>query len=216
MDVLQARKNTIEQQVRPWGGLNNSVNEALIQIHRENFVPKKYKNLAFADIEVPLSSNSKMLSPKLEGRMLDAVNIKEHEDVLQIGTGSGYIAAVMSKLSKSVTSIEINEELINSAQQRLQDLEINNVQLINMDVGDWHPNDFYDVVIVEASVPKISPSYMHLLSVGGRMFIVVGEGNTMSAMLITRTSEHKWETKSLFDTHIDPLIGMQPPQKFEF
>jgi protein-L-isoaspartate(D-aspartate) O-methyltransferase len=216
MDVLQARKNTIEQQVRPWGGLNNSVNDALLQTHRENFVPEKYINLAFADFEIPLSSDAKMLSPKLEGRMLDAVNIQKDESVLQIGTGSGYITAVISQLCKSVTTLEINQDLSNAAQKRVLGLGINHVKFINIDARDWQPDNFFGVVVVEASVPKISSNYMHLLSVGGRMFIVEGEDNAMTAKLITRTSEDKWTTKSLFETHIDPLIGSQLKQEFEF
>lgn len=216
MDILQARNNTIEQQVRPWGGLNNEANEFLKELCRENFVPEKYKKLAFADIEIPLNSTAKMLSPKLEGRILDIVNIQKDEDVLQVGTGSGYLTAVISKLAKSVSTIEIDEELSNSAQQRVQSLDINNVQFINTDFRDWRTTNFFDIVIIEASVPKIYNSYLHLLKKNGRLFIVEGEGKAMSAKLITRKSENNWESKSLFEVHIDSLIGSQLPQKFEF
>jgi len=216
MDILQARNNTIEQQVRPWGGLNNEANEALKQIHREDFVPKKYKKLAFADIEIPLGSNANMLSPKLEGRILDTVNIQKDDDVLQIGTGSGYLTAVISKLAKSVTTIEIDKELCDLAEQRIQSLNISNVKFENADFINWGATNFFDVVIIEASVPKISNSYLHLLKIKGRAFIVEGEGSTMSAKIITRTSEDTWENKSLFETNLRPLIGSQLPKKFEF
>jgi len=217
MDITQARKNTIDQQIRPWGGLNYIANNALRNIPREDFVPEKYKNLAFADIEIPLSNRAKMLSPKIEGRLLDALNIQKDENVLEVGTGSGYLTAVISKLCKSITSIEIDEDLSVSAQEKLNSLNINNTQL---EVGDaskgWSSNDFFDVVVVSSAVPKITGRYFHLLNVGGRIFVVEGKGKNMSAKLITRLSEHKWETKSLFETHLDTMQGLESNASFEF
>ncbi|MBT6327536.1 MAG: protein-L-isoaspartate O-methyltransferase [Candidatus Thioglobus sp.] len=217
MDITQARKNTIDQQIRPWGGLNYIANNALRNIPREDFVPEKYKNLAFADIEIPLSNRAKMLSPKIEGRLLDALNIQKDENVLEVGTGSGYLTAVISKLCKSITSIEIDEDLSVSAQEKLNSLNINNTQL---EVGDaskgWSSNDFFDVVVVSSAVPKITGRYFHLLNVGGRIFVVEGKGKNMSAKLITRLSEHKWETKSLFETRLDTMQGLESNASFEF
>jgi len=217
MDITQARSNAIDQQIRPWGGLNYIANNALRDTPREGFVPEKYQNLAFADIEIPLSNKAKMLSPKIEGRLLDALNIKKDETVLEVGTGSGYLTAVISKLCKSITSIEIDEELSNNAQERLNTLNINNAQL---EVGDaskgWNSNDFFDVVIVGAAVPKITGRYFHLLNVGGRIFVVEGQGNAMRAKLITRISEHKWETQSLFETHLDTMQGLESTKTFKF
>ncbi len=217
MSIAQARKNTIDQQIRPWGGLNYIANNALREIPREAFVPDKYENLAFADIEIPLGKNAKMLSPKVEGRLLDALNIKKNEAVLEVGTGSGYLTAVLSKLCQSVTSIEINEELSNKAKDRLESLGINNV---NLEVGDasrgWNSDDFFDVVVVGSAVPKITGRYFHLLNVGGRIFVIEGSGSAMSAKLITRKSEHKWETKSLFETQIDTMQGLETSASFEF
>jgi Protein-L-isoaspartate carboxylmethyltransferase len=217
MDITQARSNAIDQQIRPWGGLNYIANNALRDTPREDFVPEKYQNLAFADIEIPLSNKAKMLSPKIEGRLLDALNIKKDETVLEVGTGSGYLTAVISKLCKSITSIEIDEELSNNAQERLNTLNINNAQL---EVGDaskgWSSNDFFDVVVVGSAVPRITGRYFHLLNVGGRIFVVEGTGNAMSAKLITRISEHKWETKSLFETHLNTMQGLESCAGFEF
>ena len=217
MDTTQARSNAIDQQIRPWGGLNYIANNALRDTPREKFVPEKYKNLAFADIEIPLSDKAKMFSPKIEGRLLDALGIKKDETVLEIGTGSGYLTAVISKLCKSITSIEIDEELSTSAKARLDALDINNAQL---EVGDaskgWASNDFFDVVVVGSSVPKITGRYFHLLNVGGRIFVVEGKGNAMHAKLITRISEHKWETQSLFETHLDTMQGIEATEGFEF
>jgi len=217
MDTTQARKNTIEQQIRPWGGLNYIANNALRDIPREDFVPDQYKNLAFADMEIPLTDKAKMLSPKIEGRLLDALNIKKNESVLEVGTGSGYLTAVLSKLCQSVTSIEIDETLSNNAESVINSLGINNVKL---EVGDaskgWSSNDFFDVVVVGASVPKITGRYFHLLNVGGRIFVVEGSGKIMTAKLITRLSEHKWKTESLFETQLDVMQGLEVSERFKF
>ena len=218
MDINQARKNSIDNQIRPWGGLDYIANNALRDTPREFFVPEKYKDLAFADIEIPLTDKAKMLSPKIEGRILDALKIKKNETVLEVGTGSGYLTAVLSKLCKSVTSIEINEELSASAQQKFKELNINN---ITTEIGDaskgWQRStDFFDVVIIGTSVPKITGRFFHLLNVGGRIFVVEGSGKAMSAKVITRLSEHKWETKSLFETQLDVMLGLEKTAKFEF
>jgi protein-L-isoaspartate(D-aspartate) O-methyltransferase len=218
MDINQARKNSIDNQIRPWGGLDYIANNALRDTPREFFVPEKYKDLAFADIEIPLTDKAKMLSPKIEGRILDALKIKKNETVLEVGTGSGYLTAVLSKLCKSVTSIEINEELSVSAQQKFKELNINN---ITTEIGDaskgWQRStDFFDVVIIGTSVPKITGRFFHLLNVGGRIFVVEGSGKAMSAKVITRLSEHKWETKSLFETQLSVMLGLEKTAKFEF
>ena len=218
MNINQARKNSIDNQIRPWGGLDYIANNALRDTPREFFVPEKYKDLAFADIEIPLTDKAKMLSPKIEGRILDALKIKKNETVLEVGTGSGYLTAVLSKLCKSVTSIEINEELSVSAQQKFKELNINN---ITTEIGDaskgWQRStDFFDVVIIGTSVPKITGRFFHLLNVGGRIFVVEGSGKAMSAKVITRLSEHKWETKSLFETQLNVMLGLEKTAKFEF
>ena len=218
MDTNQARKNSIDNQIRPWGGLDYIANNALRDTPREFFVPEKYKDLAFADIEIPLTDKAKMLSPKIEGRILDALKIKKNETVLEVGTGSGYLTAVLSKLCKSVTSIEINEELSASAQQKFKELNINN---ITTEIGDaskgWQRStDFFDVVIIGTSVPKITGRFFHLLNVGGRIFVVEGSGKAMSAKVVTRLSEHKWETKSLFETQLNVMLGLEKTAKFEF
>ncbi len=218
MDINQARKNSIDNQIRPWGGLDYIANNALRDTPREFFVPEKYKDLAFSDIEIPLTDKAKMLSPKIEGRILDALKIKKNETVLEVGTGSGYLTAVLSKLCKSVTSIEINEELSVSAQKKFKELNINN---ITTEIGDaskgWQRStDFFDVVIIGTSVPKITGRFFHLLNVNGRIFVVEGSGKAMSAKVITRLSEHKWETKSLFETQLNVMLGLEKTAKFEF
>ncbi|KAA0446918.1 MAG: protein-L-isoaspartate O-methyltransferase [Candidatus Thioglobus sp.] len=207
----------MNSQIRPWGGLNYIANNALMDTPREFFVADDYKNLAFADIEIPLTAGAKMFSPKIEGRLLDALDIKQNETVLEIGTGSGYLTAVVAKLCKSITSIEIDEALSQSAQAKITDLGVENAIL---EVGDaskgWRSKEFFDVVIVGSSVPKITGRYFHLLNVGGRIFVVEGAGNAMQAKLITRISEHEWQTKSLFETHLDAMCGLEFVEQFKF
>ena len=218
MDIKQAKKNSIDNQIRPGGGLDYIANNALRSIPREEFVPEHYKNLAFADIEIPLTDKAKMLSPKVEGRLLDALKIQKNETVLEVGTGSGYLTAVLSKLCQSVTSIEIDETLSQGAQEKLNSLNIKNATL---EVGDaskgWRRStDFFDVVVISTSVPKITGRFFHLLNVGGRIFVVEGSGKAMSAKVITRLSEHKWTTKSLFETQLDVMQGLEKSAEFEF
>jgi protein-L-isoaspartate(D-aspartate) O-methyltransferase len=217
MNTQQAKNNSINSQIRPWGGLNYIANNALMDTPREVFVPETYQNLAFADIEIPLTDKAKMFSPKIEGRLLDALNIQKNETVLELGTGSGYLTVVASKLCQSITSVEIDVALSQSAGARIKALNISNVSL---EVGDaskgWQSGDFFDVVIVGSSVPKITGRYFHLLNVGGRIFVVEGTGNAMQAKLITRISEHKWETKSLFETHLEAMQGLEFVEQFEF
>ena len=218
MDIKQAKKNSIDNQIRPWGGLDYIANNALRSIPREEFVPEHYKNLAFADIEIPLTDKAKMLSPKVEGRLLDALKIQKNETVLEVGTGSGYLTAVLSKLCQSVTSIEIDETLSQGAQEKLNSLNIKNATL---EVGDaskgWRRStEFLDVVVISTSVPKITGRFFHLLNVGGRIFVVEGSGKAMSAKVITRLSEHKWTTKSLFETQLDVMQGLEKSAEFEF
>ena len=131
MDFKEARKNVIEQQIRPWGGLNVRANQALSDIPRENFVPEEYQKLVFADIEIPLNGLDKMLSPKIEGRILDSLNLQGNEDTLEVGTGSGYLTSVLAKLSNSVTSIEIEHDLYLKAKEDIGKLKLNNITLIN-------------------------------------------------------------------------------------
>ena len=133
MDIKQARKNVIEQQIRPWGGLNVRANQALSDIPRENFVPEEYLSLVFADIEIPLVGCAKMFSPKIEGRILDSLDIQGHETVLEIGTGSGYFTSVLAKLSQSVVTIELDEQLSELAQNTIKKLNLNNITFINDD-----------------------------------------------------------------------------------
>ena len=217
MDIKQARKNVIEQQIRPWGGLNVRANQALSDIPRENFVPEEYLNLVFADIEVPLIDGAKMFSPKIEGRILDSLDFQGHETVLEIGTGSGYFTSVLAKLSQSVVTIELDEQLSESAQNKIKDLNLNNITFINDDALAYNfDNEQYDTIVFGCALPNKNESFFRLLKPGGKLFMVVGAINQMQATLVQRTNENEWQSKSLFETHLDYMKGAEPSVKFSF
>jgi len=217
MDIKQARKNVIEQQIRPWGGLNVRANQALSDIPRENFVPEEYLSLVFADIEVPLVDGAKMFSPKIEGRILDSLDIQGHETVLEIGTGSGYFTSVLSILSQSVVTIELDEQLSELAQNKVKELNLNNITFINDDALAYNfDNEQYDTIVIGCSLPNKNENFFHLLKPGGKLFMVVGAINQMQATLVHRTNENEWQSKSLFETHLDYMKGTEPSVKFAF
>jgi len=217
MDIKQARKNVIEQQIRPWGGLNVRANQALSDIPRENFVPEEYLSLVFADIEVPLIGDAKMFSPKIEGRILDSLDIQGHETVLEIGTGSGYFTSVLAKLSQSVVTIELDEQLSEVAQNKVKELNLNNVTFIKDDaLAYYFDNEQYDTIVIGCSLPNKNENFFRLLKPGGKLFMVVGAINQMQATLVQRANEKDWQSKSLFETHLDYMKGTEPSVKFAF
>ena len=217
MDIKKARKNVIEQQIRPWGGLNIRANQALSDIPRENFVSEEYLSLVFADIEIPLVGSAKMFSPKIEGRILDSLDIQGHENVLEIGTGSGYFTSVLAKLSQSVVTIELDEQLSESAQNKIKELNLNNITFINDDALAYNfDNEQYDTIVIGCSLPNKNDNFFRLLKPGGKLFMVVGAINQMQATLVHRTNENEWQSKSLFETHLDYMKGTEPSVKFAF
>lgn len=217
MNFEQARFNMVEQQIRPWEVLDSKVLALLEAIRREDFVPMRYRKLAFADIEVPLACNQVMMRPKIEARMLQALDLKEDETVLEIGTGSGFITACLSRLAKSVVSVEYFEELHNEASLKLQDQGISNVELF---VGDalsgWQPEQAHDVVVVTGSVPVIPEQFKGWVNPGGRMFIITGDSPAMDARLLTRLGVTEWSDESLLETELPRLVNAELPPEFEF
>jgi len=217
MDIKQARKNVIEQQIKPWGGLNVRANQALSDIPRENFVPEEYQKLVFADIEIPLNKTAKMLSPKIEGRILDSLDLKGHENVLEIGTGSGYFTSVLSMLSNAVTSIEADKDLHTLAQTKIDELKLNNITLKHESfMTSNFENGEFDSIIVGCALPIINQDLKKLLNQDGKLFVVVGSKNQMHATLVTRLNDSEWKSKSLFETHLDLMKGSEPSVKFTF
>ena len=217
MDIKQARKNVIEQQIRPWGGLNVRANQALSDIPRENFVPEEYLSLVFADIEIPMVGGAKMFSPKIEGRILDSLDIQGHETVLEIGTGSGYFTSVLAKLSQSVVTIELDEQLSELAQNKVKELNLNNITFIKDDALTYNfDNEQYDTIVIGCSLPNKNENFFRLLKPSGKLFMVVGAINQMQATLVQRTNENEWQSKSMFETHLDYMKGTEPSVKFAF
>jgi len=217
MNFDQARFNMVEQQIRPWEVLDNRVLDLLQTIHREDFVPVQYRKLAFADMAIPLECGQTMMRPKIEARMLQALELREDETVLEIGTGSGFITACLAALAQSVVSVELFQELHSEAALKLRDKDIDNVELYVGDVMEgWQPEQAHDVVVVTGSVPTVPESFLGWVNPGGRLFVVVGDAPAMEARLMTRLNATEWSSESLFETDLARLIHSEPPPRFEF
>lgn len=213
----QSRINMIEQQIRTWDVLDSAVLALLKKLPREDFVPKQYRGLAFADIETPLGYGQLMLAPKIEGRILQALAIKKTDKVLEVGTGSGYLTALMALQSKHVDSIEAKSKLSAQAAKNIAAQSISNVSLM---VGDGLQGNVagapYDVIVYTGALP-LAPSHVERqLAVGGRMFVVLGEAPVMEATLVTRISEDVFEREALFETCLPVLENAPQPERFEF
>lgn len=217
MNFEHARFNMVEQQVRPWEVLDAQVLDLLQSVHREDFVPVRYRKLAFADLAIPLEQGQSMMCPKVEGRMLQSLGIKHDDTVLEIGTGSGFITACLSGLARRVVSVEIFEELHLEAELRLRDKHMHNVELYLGDVmSGWQPEQAHDVVVVTGSVPEVPEIFRGWVNPGGRLFAVTGESPAMEAKLLTRVGFSDWREESLFETDLPRLVNAEPPPAFEF
>ncbi len=217
MNFERARFNMVEQQVRPWEVIDERVLEQMETVQREDFVPVRYRKLAFADLSVPLPNGQVMMRPKIEGRMLQARSLNEDDTALEIGTGSGYITACLAGLCKHVVSVEYFEDLHKDAVARLAEKEIRNVELFQGDVmSGWQPEQAHDVVVVTGSVPDVPESFRGWVNPGGRLFVITGDAPAMEARLLTRLGVSDWAEESLFETEITRLINSEPPPAFEF
>lgn len=217
MNFEQARFNMVEQQIRPWEVLDGKVLSLLESIQREDFVPVRYRKLAFADVAIPLAAGQSMMRPKIEARMLQALDIGEDETVLEVGTGSGFITACMTRLAKRVVSVELFEELHQEASARLVDQGYDNVELFTGDVmRGWQPEQAHDVLVVTGSVPEVPEQFLGWVNPGGRMFVVTGDSPAMEARLMTRTGVTEWSVESLFETDLPALVNAAREPEFEF
>lgn len=217
MNFDQARFNMVEQQIRPWEVLDSRVLSLLETIHREDFVPVRYRKLAFADIAVPLDCGQVMMRPKIEARMLQALELADDETALEIGTGSGFVTACLAALAKRVVSVEIFAELQSQAADKLKDKHISNVELFEGDVmKGWQPEQAHDVVVVTGSIPEVSEQFKGWVNPGGRMFVITGESPAMEARLLRRLDVTNWSEESLFETDLPRLVNSDPPPAFEF
>ncbi|MDS1139249.1 protein-L-isoaspartate O-methyltransferase [Pusillimonas sp. SM2304] len=219
-EIERARFNMVEQQIRPWEVLDTRVLQALFEVQRERYVPAPMQGLAFSDVELPLIINSvdtreSMLTPKVEARLAQELQLKPTDCVLEIGTGSGYQAALLARLSQQVTSIEVDSRLASFA---LENLQRNHADNVKVETGDAHAGwgtTEYDAILVTGSVPVVPDALKYQLRLGGRLVVVVGQSPVMTACRITRTSAASFETTSLFDTVIKPLRGAAVSQ-FKF
>jgi len=222
MNFDQARFNMIESQIRTWDVLDQAVLDAVAAVKREDFVPEQYRELAFADMQIPLGRvagdpGEVMLTPKLEARMLQELALSPGDKVLEVGTGSGYVTALLSRLVSQVVSVEIVPGFTELAQGRLQSLGANNVVL---EVGDgangWEQTGPYDAILLTGSVPVLPVAFKTQLKPGGRVLAVIGDEPAMTATLITRVTESEYSSRGLFETCIPPLRNVPHRTRFVF
>lgn len=211
MDIEQARFNMIEQQIRPWDVLDERILELVAQVPRERYVPARYRDVAFADLRIPLGNGDYMMEPKLEARILQALDVRQGDRVLEVGTGSGYLTACLADRADTVVSYEIDAAVSQQAHCNLSRNGFDNVVLHVADAMAGLPSgELFDVVVLTGSLPVMDERFHPLLKIGGRLFVVVGVAPAMEALLIERTGEDAWSQRSLFETELAPLINAPP------
>ena len=216
MDFEQARFNMIEQQIRPWDVLDPDVLDLLAAVKREDFVPPAYRSLAFADMAIPLPCGESMLAPKVEARLLQELAVRKHEWVLEVGTGSGFMAALLGHCAAHVLSLEIHSELAEAAQQRLRQAGVMNANVRCLDASQEIPPGEFDVIVLSGSVAQLPQPLVDRLKPGGRLCAVVGDLPVMRAQLLTRTGERESRLVDLFDTVAPRLHGFAETPRFRF
>jgi protein-L-isoaspartate(D-aspartate) O-methyltransferase len=217
MNFEQARFNMIEQQIRPWEVLDQDVLNLLSIVKRENFVPAAYRNIAFADLEIPLPGGERMLAPRVEARVLQELAVHKGETVLEIGAGSGYMAALLAHRGRSVTTVEISPELAALAKQNLAANGVTNAEVIEGDgTRGWTDGAPYDVICVSGGLPVMPQEFLEQLKVGGRIAAFVGSAPVMKAQIITRVDEKQFRVSDIFETLIAPLKNAVHPSLFKF
>jgi protein-L-isoaspartate(D-aspartate) O-methyltransferase len=217
MNIEQARFNMIEQQIRPWNVLDQDVLDLLHVVKREEFVPAAYQNLAFADVEIPLPGGESMFAPKIEARFMQELGIKKHETVLEIGTGTGYMAALLAHRAAKVTTVEINPELKELAEKNLAKAGIHNVTVEQGNGAEgWAKGAPYDVIVISGALEVLPEALMKQVKVGGRIAAIVGQPPVMEASIIVRTGETAYNNVKVFETNVKYLTGAPVPSHFQF
>ena len=217
MNVEQARFNMIEQQIRPWNVLDPAVLALLAIVRREDFMPPAYKGLAFVDCEVPLPEGQCMLAPKVEARLLQEIGLQRHERVLEIGAGSGFMAALLSHRARAVISLEIHPSLASMAATNLERAGIHNCKVLVRDGARGLPEEGpFDAIVLSGSVNSVPPLLLEQLGPGGRLLAIVGDEPVMRAVRVQRLSDSRFETRDLFDTVAPRLRGFDEPSRFHF
>ena len=206
MNTEKARFNMVEQQIRPWNVLDPEVLDLLFEVRREEFVPQNYRSLAFADVEIPLSPDAVMMPPRMEARLLQELELAPDARILEVGTGSGYMTALLASQGAHVTSLEIDPVLQAQAQANLDEAGIENATLVLGDgLKGYEAGEPYDAIILTGSVPSVPDVLVHQLALGGRLLAVVGSGPVMEVVRIHCTSPGAYSQETLFETHVPPL-----------
>jgi len=217
MNIEQTRENMIKQQLRTWEVLDDQLLELLRQVPREEFVPPAWRNLAFVDMNIPLDEGQVMMNPKVEARMLQALAIKPDEEVLEVGTGSGYVTALLAKQAKQVYSVEILPRLLAQAGEKMRAHNIKNAELEEGDAAQgWDARPMYDVIAITGSLPVLPRAFLESMAIGGRLFAIIGDTPVMEATLVTRVGNNDWSREVLFETELPPLKNVQQPERFVF
>lgn len=215
MNIELARHNMTDLQVRGWEVIDARVLEVLGQVHREDFVPAAYRNLAFADMALPLGHGEEMMRPVVEGRLLQSLELTGQEDVLEIGTGSGFLTACLATLSRRVASVDMHASFIDDAGKRLAASGIDNVELVNAEaVNEYKPGGVFDVVVVTGAVATVPERFLRWLKADGRMFVVRGLSPVMEAVLLHHEGEGRYREQSLFETDLPYLAHAGPETRF--
>jgi protein-L-isoaspartate(D-aspartate) O-methyltransferase len=217
MNIEQARFNMVEQQIRTWEVLDPRVLELLFEVKREDFVPAEHRALAFADLEVPLGRGESMMQPKVEARILQELDVAPAESVYEVGTGSGYLTALLAWRARHVTSAEIHPDLKARAAANLAAAGIANVTLIGGDSAKAPlAEGAFDVIVLTGSTPVLPQAFLDRLAVGGRLFAVVGDPPAMKALVIRQPAAGSFQRVELFETLVKPLVNAAQPPRFRF
>ena len=217
MNFEQARQNMVENQVRPWEVLDGRVLEAIARVHREDFVAAAHRQLAFADLCLPLGHGEVMMKPVVEGRVLQALELLPTDRVLEIGTGSGFLTACLAGLSAQVTSVDIHADFIAAATQRLQATGVGNASLhVGEAVAAWQPDGQFDALLVTGAVFTVPPRWLTWLKPGGRAVVVRGQSPVQHATLLTHEGGGRYREEILFETDLPYLTHAEPPSRFVF
>ena len=215
LNFEEARHNMIVQQIQPWNVRDDKVLDLLKRLPREDFVPSDYKEHAFTDINIPLGDGQEMMSPKLEAYMLQALKVQDKDKVLEIGTGSGYVTALLASQSRHVVTVDIDADMQKRAEEKIKAHQITNV---TYEVGDaalgWSDQKPYDVIAITGSLPMLPEVFQRNLNIGGRLFAVVGDAPAMEVILITRVKDNEWTHDVLLETDIPALINAVEPVRF--
>ena len=216
-ELERARFNMVEQQIRPWEVLDQRVLELLHRVRREEFVPPRYRELAFFDLEIPIGHGESMLTPRVEARLVQGLGLELSDRVLEVGTGSGYVTALLASLSRHVYSVDIVPEFTRTAGAKLGQSGLSNVTLETGDAArGWDRHAPYDAILLTGSVPVLAEAFKHALAPGGRLLAVIGEPPVMEARLVTCAAHGAYNSIGLFETCIAPLKNAPGPDKFVF